>query len=215
MGDAVDGPKDSTRDRLMRSTLKVIARAGYANATVAEIERDAGLSPGAGGLYRHFASKEELLVAAVRQYREEIKTWKAVVDEIAVADPSQAWESVPRALVKFGASQQTAIMALALEGLKFPAEARKEVQAAYNDGYALFAEGLEKFTGPTKKEVDFEAAAIQLFAGLVQFVTQTLAFGAPPFGVTLDRYMISWLRNWSLVIRGWRAGELSSDESPG
>lgn len=188
----------------MDSTLRVIARVGYAEATVAEIEREAGLSPGAGGLYRHFESKEELLVAAVQRYRKEIDGWRTVVDEIVLADRSQAWEAVPRALIAFGDSQQTAIMALALEGLKFPGQAREQVKAAYDDAHGLFAEGLAKFTGPIERDVDFEAAAIQLFAGLVHFVTQTLAFGSPPSGVSLDRYMESWLRNWAVIIENWR-----------
>lgn len=201
--------KLSTRDRLMRSAMKVIARDGYADATVAEIEREAGLSPGAGGMYRHFASKEALLVAAVEAYRQEIEQWRKIVAEMSFSSTAEAFDRIPQALAGFGASQQTAIMAIALEGLRFPELARREVEAAYDDGYALFAEGLRKVAGPVGDEADIEASAIQLLAGLVQFVTQTLAFGRPPAGVTLDRYLISWLRNWRLVVSGWRAAKPS------
>ncbi|MEM7137864.1 MAG: TetR/AcrR family transcriptional regulator [Myxococcota bacterium] len=189
----------------MDSTLRVIGKIGYADATVADIERDAGLSPGAGGLYRHFNSKEELLAAAVRKYREEIRVWESVIDQIATDDPSKAIKSVPQALGKFASDQQNAIIAITLEGLRFPGVARQEVKAAYDDGYGFFADGLRKFTGPTEGEIDFEAAAIQMFAGIIQYVTQTMAFGAPPLGVTLDRYVASWLRTWSYAIDGWRA----------
>ena len=121
-----------------------------------------------------------------------------------------AFDRVPKALAQFATSQQTTIVAIALEGLRFPEAARLEVEAAYNDGYALFADGLRRVAGPVSDEVDIEAAAIQLLAGLVQFVNQTLAFGRPPAGVTLDRYLISWMSNWRLVIAGWRRPKASS-----
>lgn len=194
----------------MQSAMKVIARDGYADATVAEIEREAGLSPGAGGMYRHFASKEELLVAAVQAYREDLKHWRSVVETMDFSTTAVAFDRVPKALAQFATSQQTTIVAIALEGLRFPEAARLEVEAAYNDGYALFADGLRRVAGPVSDEVDIEAAAIQLLAGLVQFVNQTLAFGRPPAGVTLDRYLISWMSNWRLVIAGWRRPKASS-----
>lgn len=40
---------------------------GFLGAGVARIEKAAGLSPGAGGMYRHFSSKEQHLVEAVRE----------------------------------------------------------------------------------------------------------------------------------------------------
>lgn len=40
---------------------------GYKATTVAQIEKSAGLSPGAGGLYRHFSSKRVLLETCLRQ----------------------------------------------------------------------------------------------------------------------------------------------------
>ena len=62
--------KKPTRERLIQAALQLIAKHGYTDATVAEIERSAGLSPGAGGMYRHFASKDELVLAAVKEYRD-------------------------------------------------------------------------------------------------------------------------------------------------
>ena len=54
-----------TAQRLAQEALKLFAEQGYAGTSVADIERAAGLKPGAGGLYAHFTSKEELLAAAV------------------------------------------------------------------------------------------------------------------------------------------------------
>ncbi|WP_214110277.1 TetR/AcrR family transcriptional regulator [Acrocarpospora catenulata] len=58
----------STRQRIIDEALRLFAERGYAATSVAEIEAAAGLSPGAGGLYRHFRSKYEVLAAAMTEH---------------------------------------------------------------------------------------------------------------------------------------------------
>ena len=45
--------------------MRLFAAKGYAGTSIADIEAAAGLKPGAGGLYSHFASKRDVLEAAV------------------------------------------------------------------------------------------------------------------------------------------------------
>jgi AcrR family transcriptional regulator len=47
--------------------MDLFGRQGFRATTVAQIEQAAGLSPGAGGLYRHFGSKYELLETGLRE----------------------------------------------------------------------------------------------------------------------------------------------------
>jgi|SRR5437868_806757 len=58
----------STRERIIDEALRLFAARGYSATSVAEIESAAGLSPGAGGLYRHFKSKYEVLAAAIHEH---------------------------------------------------------------------------------------------------------------------------------------------------
>jgi len=53
------------RSRVLAAALRCFARRGFAGTTLAHIESEAGLSPGAGGTYRHFPSKRAMLEAAV------------------------------------------------------------------------------------------------------------------------------------------------------
>ena len=46
---------------------EMFGRQGFKATTVAQIEKAAGLSSGAGGLYRHFRSKRELLEECLKQ----------------------------------------------------------------------------------------------------------------------------------------------------
>ena len=56
-----------TRIRIMIEALRLFGEQGFSATSVAQIELAAGLSPGSGGLYKHFASKDELLAAAIRE----------------------------------------------------------------------------------------------------------------------------------------------------
>jgi AcrR family transcriptional regulator len=56
----------SGRERLLASAMRLFGERGYAATSVAQIESDAGLTPGAGGLYAHFPSKEALLRAGLQ-----------------------------------------------------------------------------------------------------------------------------------------------------
>jgi AcrR family transcriptional regulator len=61
------GAERTTRDRVLDAAMDLFGRQGYHATTVAEIEKAAGLRPGAGGLYRHFDTKKSLLEAGLRR----------------------------------------------------------------------------------------------------------------------------------------------------
>ncbi|MBO3748934.1 TetR/AcrR family transcriptional regulator [Streptosporangiaceae bacterium NEAU-GS5] len=79
----------STRERIIDEALRLFAERGYAATSVAEIEAASGLSPGAGGLYRHFKSKYEVLAAAMNEHatrtRDQIAEALADVDSLGPA----------------------------------------------------------------------------------------------------------------------------------
>ncbi len=54
-----------TRERLVTEAMRLFSQRGFDATSVAQIEDAAGLSVGAGALYRHFKSKEALLDAGV------------------------------------------------------------------------------------------------------------------------------------------------------
>jgi AcrR family transcriptional regulator len=58
----------STRDRIVDEAMHLFSEHGYAATSIAKIEAAAGLSPGAGGLYHHFKSKQDVLAAGIERY---------------------------------------------------------------------------------------------------------------------------------------------------
>lgn len=55
------------RDDALDAGLRLFAAQGYAATTTAQIEAEMGLTPGAGGLFRHVRSKQELLEAIIER----------------------------------------------------------------------------------------------------------------------------------------------------
>jgi AcrR family transcriptional regulator len=56
-----------TRERIVTEAIRLFGEHGYRGTTIAQIEAAAGLSPGAGGLYHHFSTKEDVLAAGIER----------------------------------------------------------------------------------------------------------------------------------------------------
>jgi AcrR family transcriptional regulator len=55
----------TTREGIIDEAMHLFGQHGYAATSIAKIEAAAGLTPGAGGLYHHFPSKEAVLAAGI------------------------------------------------------------------------------------------------------------------------------------------------------
>src|ERR1700735_4060925 len=67
-GKNLDKPTPSTtRQRIADEAMRLSTGPGYTATSIAKIEAAAGLTPGAGGIYHHFASKEAVLAAGIER----------------------------------------------------------------------------------------------------------------------------------------------------
>ena len=57
----------TTRERIVDEAMRLFSENGYSGTSIAKIEAAAGLTPGAGGIYHHFASKEAVLAAGIER----------------------------------------------------------------------------------------------------------------------------------------------------
>ena len=58
--------------------MRLFSEQGFRGASVAQIEAAVGLTPGAGGLYHHFESKEEVLAFGVRRHLQRLEALRDV-----------------------------------------------------------------------------------------------------------------------------------------
>jgi len=85
----------TTRDRLISAAINLVAKDGLSAATTAAIAQKAGVAEGT--LYRHFDSKDDLLIAAYRQKKHEIFVSAAARAEPSLSPPErlrQTWKAI-------------------------------------------------------------------------------------------------------------------------
>jgi AcrR family transcriptional regulator len=70
----------STRDRILDSAMELFGRHGYKGTSITAIETAAGLTPGAGGIYHHFGSKQALLEAGIERHLERLSALRDIRD---------------------------------------------------------------------------------------------------------------------------------------
>ncbi len=58
---------NTTRERIVDEAMHLFSQHGYAATSIVKIEAAAGLTPGAGGIYHHFPSKEAVLAAGIER----------------------------------------------------------------------------------------------------------------------------------------------------
>ena len=79
----------------MRAAMGIVAREGLAAATTAAIAAEAGVAEGT--LYRHFTSKDDLLIAAYRQMKTDVFVNAASGIESSATPPERlkrAWKAI-------------------------------------------------------------------------------------------------------------------------
>jgi AcrR family transcriptional regulator len=193
-----------TREVLIDVALTLFASEGYRGTTIRKIEKAAGLTPGAGGLYRHFRSKEELLLAAVDRYRADVAVFLARTPELMQLGDVRAELLLAAKLSReFNERNDALLRVLVLEQSAIPKKAQRHFQQAWEDAYRVYARWLASRLGP-ESGVDTEAAAIQLFGSLAQYQVQVETFTHPPLGVDPDRFAVAWADHWSAFIAAAR-----------
>jgi AcrR family transcriptional regulator len=189
-----------TREVLIDVALGLFSTEGYRGTTIRKIEEAAGLTPGAGGLYRHFRSKEELLLAALDRYRADVATFLARAPSLMELGDARAELLLDAKLSsEFNERNIALLRVLILEQQALPKKAQQVFQSAWEDAYRVHARWLEARLGPDSG-IDVEAAAVQLYGSLAHYQIQVETFTRPPLAVEADRFIAAWADHWTAFI---------------
>lgn len=196
--------KEPTRERLLTAALRLFAERGYANVGVGDVERAAGLVPRRGAMYRHFASKDALLEAAVRRY---VDSEEQVRDQLGTltGDLTEQATTLGHRILQEMDHQRDITRILEREGDRLPDLVEQFRVRVSERGYAIIAAILQSWfdeaTGtPTDVDFDPEATAVLLAGALVNARRSTWTFGHPPGGQDDDRLVASWARVCTAVL---------------
>ncbi|MCO5993137.1 TetR/AcrR family transcriptional regulator [Actinoallomurus rhizosphaericola] len=188
----------STRERIVAEALRLFAERGYAATSVAEIEAAAGLSPGAGGLYRHFRSKEEVLASAVREHITRTADQIAKTFEQSAAIREQPLADRLRLAAAAGLrkmrEEADLIRVLFRDLDKFPGLVTEMREGIANPLYDLFAKWLSGQPEMAGLDEDWDAVALVLGGSIVNYWLAQDALYEPPNRVDEDRFVGGWTR---------------------
>ncbi|MCW2942361.1 MAG: transcriptional regulator, TetR family [Actinomycetia bacterium] len=188
----------STRERIVSEALRLFAERGYAATSVAEIEAASGLSPGAGGLYRHFRSKEEVLGSGVREHIARTKQQVDTVLEHAVAYEGRPLEVRLRMTCQAGLAkmreEQDLIRVLFRDLDQFPSlvtEMRDGIVNPLYDGIATWLSSQPELAG---LDEDWPAIAAILGGAVVNYWLANESLYEPPTRIDEKRFVTAWAR---------------------
>jgi AcrR family transcriptional regulator len=186
----------STRERIVSEALRLFAERGYAATSVAEIEAASGLSPGAGGLYRHFRSKEEVLTAAVREHI--TRTSQQISATVQRAADLQDRPLVERlrlaATVGLAKMREEADLTRVLfrDLDKFPHLIAEMREGIVNPLYDMISKWLAAQPEMADADTDWDAVALTLGGSVVNYWLASDALHEPPQRVDEERFINGW-----------------------
>ncbi|RKS72310.1 TetR family transcriptional regulator [Actinomadura pelletieri DSM 43383] len=188
----------STRERIVAESLRLFAERGYAATSVAEIEAAAGLSPGAGGLYRHFRSKEEVLASAVREHIDLTRRQISDVLDQAPVHGDRSLEIRLRATCEAGLAkmraEQDLIRVLFRDLDQFPhlvTEMREGIVNPLYEGISTWLAAQPEFEGTDE---DWPAIAAVLGGAVVNYWLANESMYEPPARIDEKRFVEGWAR---------------------
>jgi AcrR family transcriptional regulator len=185
--------RSNSAERLLREAIRLFAEKGYERTSVADIQTAAGLNPGSGALYKHYASKEAVLAAAVDDF---IAGMNDADDALAELAPTAAdgLEPLARATLAMLARDRDMLRILWRELDQFPAlrdRARNErIQVAYA---ALGGWVRARSEAGELATDDPEATAAVMLASLVMFRLLASCLGETPGRISEERFVGAWL----------------------
>ena len=172
----------------MTAALRCFARKGFAGTTITDIEAEAGLSPGAGGTYRHFKSKLAMLEAAVADVL-------ARSDAELAPEPASLTDAARQAFEQLDALHDlTRIVLRDLD--QFPDLLMPVVDRLLEGPIRLVAQR----TSAVAPTVDSEAVATLLVGALVNFKVIEALGGRRPGAVEQERIVAAWAQLYRLVL---------------
>jgi len=182
-----------TRERILVAARALFAEQGYRGTSVGDVEKAAGLVPRRGALYKHFASKEELLRAVMAQHSEAVGAIHARVTAGELR-PIDQLELLGRWGLEELRREHELTRIVMKEGDRFPELAAAFREAIVAPGHRLATSWIEMHIAETGAHLpDPEALASVLLDSLVGFTLQETLFGAAAGGVDDARFLEAWL----------------------
>lgn len=180
-------PSTSTHDRLLDEAMRLFGERGYGATSVAEIERSAGLTPGAGGLFHHFQNKEAVLAAGIERQLARLEAVRQIRGAIPPLGNVRAELTlVARYVFLELEEEQELLRVLISEGRQRPHLLANAVEQVVRGTFNEFAALLGRSGGTSI------GAALAL-GSLVAFASAELLLGQAPVDADREEVIATWV----------------------
>ena len=199
--------RQPTKERLLDAALELFAVNGFKATTVGEIEAAAGLQPRRGALYRHYASKEALMHAALERHLQSLGEAEAAIDQLPVGDiRAEAMEAGAWLLGELD-RERLIVRILEQDGDWLP-ELRDSFRHSLVDaGYHEAGRLARRWLGKSASAVDIDAVSVVLLGALVNYKRSTWTFGATPLDLDDGRFLAAWADLCAVAAEAVRTGK--------
>jgi AcrR family transcriptional regulator len=141
-------------------------------------------------MYRHFASKEALLEAAVSEQLERIARGLAAIDDTTAGDPLDALMALGRWFLAELDAAEPLFRVLEQDGARMP-EVRDTIRAnVIDEGHARVSRLIRSRAG--SRSIDADAIAAMIIGPLANHRRTSWTFGAPPLAIDDERLLRAW-----------------------
>ena len=173
--------------------MELFGRQGYHATTIAQIEAAAGLSAGAGGLYRHFKSKRALLEEGLDRQARAGRQLIAYLGEAPLpADPRERFLAVARAGLARLEEERDLNRLLVRDLASFPDLLDRVRERELRRVHLAVTEFLR---GELPGERDPEAVAAVVMAAVSHYWIMNDVYGGKhPHGVDAERFLSTLVR---------------------
>ena len=187
----------NTKDRIMQAALKLFLEHGYQKTSIARIETEAGLVPRAGAFYRHFESKQALLLEGAKTYVSETPT-DFGLDRLADFGDTRA-ELVAIALKYEAAMIRQKPFARLIEELRLlddGADLQEELNSDMRDALVAWASGKPATRGLSETQIS--VLIFSVFGGWLFYMS--MAERDTNIATLRDTMLNEWATLWASIL---------------
>jgi AcrR family transcriptional regulator len=186
----------ATRDRILDAAMQLFSEHGFRGTSVAAIERAAGLTPGAGGLYHHFRTKEAVLSEALERHLGRLGALRDIRRLFAgVQDLEVELTLIARYVLAELAAESDLVQVLVRESRQRPDLVGQTVERLVSSSVAEFAAWLVQDWGaPAEPARSIAAVALAaLFAH--RLVSPTV--------LSTEEFVTTWVATFGPALSAW------------
>jgi AcrR family transcriptional regulator len=189
--------KQSSRERLFREAIRIFGERGYHETTIGDIEEAAGLTRRAGGFYRHFKSKEVLVVEAIERMSAEMIADIRLDEVVSLKSPRAEMLVIARALLRHAQVFRPLRILMQREVHRSPVlrkAARKANEKLAKLDVVPWVKNVLKRSGITG--INPQTYSLLIF-GPVTVTIVALDRGEPAYGVETETFLDAWADHWA------------------